>query len=65
MQPDRQRPLHLPSLVVGLGLVVIGTGLLLDALDVLDLSGGVILPGLLAIVGLGLLASGLGTRQRR
>ncbi|MDO8209383.1 hypothetical protein [Conexibacter sp. CPCC 206217] len=61
----RERELHLPSLVVGIGLVLIGIGLLLDSLDVLDLSAGAIGPVLLAVAGAGLLASGLRDRQRR
>jgi hypothetical protein len=65
MQTGNDRPLHLPSLVVGIGLVVFGIGLLLDALDVVDLSAGVIGPGLLAIAGAGLLATGVRDRLRR
>ncbi|ADB50076.1 hypothetical protein [Conexibacter woesei] len=61
----RRRELHLPSLVVGLGLVGIGTALLLDALDAIDLAAGAIVPALLAIVGAGLLASGVRDRRRR
>jgi hypothetical protein len=63
--PRSKRPLHLPSLVVGLGLVVIGIGLLLDALDVADLGAGAIGPAVLAVIGLGLLASGVRARDRR
>jgi hypothetical protein len=69
MQPEDPtppaRPLHLPSLIVGIGLVVVGAGLLLDALDVVDLGGGAIVPALLAVIGLGLLASGVRDRARR
>lgn len=61
----RRRELHLPSLVVGLGLVGIGTALLLDALDAIDLAAGAIVPALLAIAGAGLLASGVRDRRRR
>lgn len=62
---QRERRLHLPSLVVGIGLIAIGVALLLDALDVADLSAGTIAPALLAVIGAGLLASGVRDRQRR
>lgn len=60
----RDRPLHLPSLVVGIGLIVFGAVLLLDALDVLDVSPGAVAPALLAIAGAGLLAAGARERRR-
>jgi hypothetical protein len=62
MSPAR-RP-HLPSLVTGLCLVVFGVALLLDTLDVLDVSAGAVVPALLAIVGAALLASGVRDRRR-
>jgi predicted permease len=61
----REREPHLPSLVVGLGLVLFGVVLLLDALDAIDLKAGAIPPMLLAIVGAGLLATGVRERRRR
>lgn len=60
----RREP-HLPSLVVGIGLILFGAALLLDALDVLDVSAGVVAPALLTIVGAGLLAAGVRERRRR
>lgn len=59
----RREP-HLPSLFTGIGLIAFGIALLLDALDVLDLSPGAIAPAVLALVGLALLASGLRDRRR-
>ncbi|MBB4662654.1 hypothetical protein [Conexibacter arvalis] len=56
---------HLPSLVTGLGLVLFGVALLLDALDEVDLSAGAVAPALLALIGAALLASGLRDRRRR
>lgn len=64
-EPRRRRELHLPSLVVGLGLVAIGVLLLLDSLDVFDLSPGAIVPALLAVSGAGLVASGARDRRAR
>lgn len=64
MQPDRREP-HLPSLVVGIGLIAIGIGLLLDALDVIGLAAGAILPALLALIGAALLAGGVQEHLRR
>jgi len=61
----REREPHLPSLVVGIGLVLFGALLLLDALDVVDVSGGAVAPMLLAIAGAGLLATGVRERRRR
>lgn len=61
----RERELHLPSLVVGIGLVLFGAALLLDALDVLDVSAGAVAPMLLAVAGAGLLATGVRERRRR
>lgn len=61
----REREPHLPSLVVGLGLVVVGGLLLLDALDVLTLGAGAIAPLLLAVIGAGLVASGVRQQRRR
>lgn len=63
--PRRRRELHLPSLVIGLGLVAIGALLLLDALDALDVSAGAIAPLLLAVCGAGLVASGVRDRRSR
>lgn len=63
MSGERRQP-HLPSLVTGLGLIAFGIALLLDALDVLDLSAGAIPPALLALVGAALLASGVRDRRR-
>jgi uncharacterized membrane protein YgdD (TMEM256/DUF423 family) len=61
----RERDLHLPSLVVGIGLILFGGALLLDALDAIELTAGVIAPALLAIAGAGLLAAGVRERRRR
>lgn len=61
----RERELHLPSLVVGIGLILFGAVLLLDTLDVLDVGAGAVAPALLAIVGAGLLAAGVRERRRR
>ncbi len=63
MKPEREP--HLPSLVVGIGLILFGAVLLLDALDAVDLSAGAVAPMLLAIVGAGLLAAGVRERRRR
>lgn len=60
---NRREP-HLPSLVAGVGLIAFGIALLLDALDVLDVSGGAVAPALLALVGAVLLASGVRDRRR-
>ena len=60
----RRRAPHLTSLVAGLGLIAFGVVLLLDALDVLDLSAGAVPPALLALVGAVLLASGVRDRRR-
>jgi hypothetical protein len=59
-----RRDPHLPSLFTGVGLIVFGVALLLDTLDVLDLSAGAVLPAALALVGAALLASGLRDRSR-
>lgn len=64
MRPELRDP-HLPSLVVGLGLIAIGAGLLLDAQDVIDLSAGAIWPALLALIGIALLAGGVQQHRRR
>lgn len=64
MRPDPRNP-HLPSLVVGIGLIAIGVGLLLDALDVIGLSAGAIWPALLALIGAALLAGGVQEHLRR
>ncbi|MDO8186178.1 hypothetical protein Q5424_21980 [Conexibacter sp. JD483] len=61
----REREPHLPSLVVGIGLILFGALLLLDALDVVDVSAGAVAPLLLAIAGAGLLATGVRERRRR
>lgn len=61
----REREPHLPSLVVGIGLILFGAALLLDALDVVDVSAGAVAPMLLAVAGAGLLATGVRERRRR
>ena len=53
------RDVDVPSLVSGLVLVALGTLLLLDRLDALDLRFGYLWPALLAACGAILLASGL------
>lgn len=64
MPPERREP-HLPSLVVGIGLIAIGAGLLLDALDVIGIAAGAIWPALLALIGVALLAGGVQQHRRR
>lgn len=59
----RREP-HLPSLFTGVGLIAFGIALLLDALDVVDVSAGAVAPAALALVGVALLASGLRDRRR-
>lgn len=59
----RREP-HLPSLLTGVGLIAFGIALLLDALDVVDVSAGAVAPAALALVGVALLASGLRDRRR-
>jgi cell wall-active antibiotic response 4TMS protein YvqF len=51
-----------PSLIGGLALVALGTVLLLDRLDTIDLRFGTFAPIALAAVGAILLALGLGRR---
>lgn len=64
MRPELRDP-HLPSLVVGIGLIAIGAGLLLDAQDVIDLSADAIWPALLALIGAAFLAGGVQQHRRR
>jgi len=51
------------SLVAGLAVTALGTLLLLDQVDALDLSFGYLAPALLAVVGSVLLAIGLSGRR--
>ena len=51
------------SLVAGLAVMALGTLLLLDRLEALDLRFGYLWPALLATVGAILLASGLASRR--
>lgn len=60
---SRREP-HLPSLMTGVALIAFGIALLLDTLDVLELSSGAIVPAALALVGAALLASGIRDRRR-
>ena len=53
------------SLTAGLVLIGLGSLLLLDRVDALDLRFGYLWPALLAAVGAILLASGLARRDRR
>ena len=57
MRPDP------PTLVAGLGLLVLGGLLLADSGGALDLSFAAVAPLVLAVVGATLLASGLGRRD--
>jgi hypothetical protein len=50
---------QLASLVAGLGVIVVGVLVLLDAQDVISLSLAVLAPAACAVVGATLLASGL------
>ncbi len=56
--------LDLPALVAGLVVLALGAVLLLDRVDVLTLSFGVLAPVLLAAAGTILLATGLDNRGR-
>lgn len=56
--------LDVPSLVSGLALVLVGTVLLLDRLDVLDLDLGGLWPLLAFAAGASLLALGIDDRRR-
>ena len=59
-----QRPdLDTTSLVAGLVTIALGTLLLLDQVDVLDLGFGYVVPAFTATFGAILLASGLSRRQ--
>ena len=53
----------LPSLIEGLVILALGTLLLLDRIDVLDLRFGWLFPALAGAVGAILLAEGLGKRS--
>lgn len=55
--------IDIPSLVAGLVVIALGTLLLLDRLDVLDLRFGWLFPALAAAIGAILLASGLADRS--
>jgi hypothetical protein len=57
-----RRP-DLPSLVAGVGLLVLGAVLLADALDAIDLSFGALAPLACFVVGDVLLATGLTRRD--
>jgi hypothetical protein len=57
-----RRELDLPSLVAGLAIVVLGTVLLLDRLDVLTLRFAALGPLACAVLGAVLLATGLARR---
>ena len=59
----RRRGLDVTSLVAGLVLIGLGSVLLLDRLDALDLRFGYLWPALLAVLGAILLASGLARRE--
>ena len=59
---SRTRP-DLPSLIVGVGLIVFGAVLLADALDLIDLSFGALAPLACFLVGDVLLAAGLSDRD--
>ena len=59
----RRRGLDATSLVAGLVLIGLGSVLLLDRLDALDLRFGYLWPALLAVLGAILLASGLARRE--
>ncbi len=61
----RREPLEVTSLVAGLVLVGLGTLLLLDRTDALDLRFGYLWPALLAALGAILLANGLTREGRR
>ncbi len=54
-----RRELDIPSLVAGLAIVVLGTVLLLDRLDVLTLRFAALGPLVCAVLGAVLLATGL------
>lgn len=54
-----RRELDIPSLVAGLAIVVLGTALLLDRLDVLTLRFAALGPLVCAVLGAVLLATGL------
>ena len=58
-----RRELDLPSLVAGIGVMVLGVVLLLDRLDVLSLHFASLGPLACATIGAVLLASGLGRRD--
>ena len=57
-----RRELDIPSLVAGLAIVVLGTVLLLDRLDVLTLRFAALGPLVCAVLGAVLLATGLARR---
>ena len=57
-----RRELDLPSLVAGLAIVVLGTVLLLDRVDVLTLRFAALGPLACAVLGAVLLATGLARR---
>lgn len=56
--------LDIPSLVAGLVIIALGTLLLLDRAEVLDLGFGWLFPAVAGAVGAILLASGLADRPR-
>ena len=58
MSDDRHKP-SLPGIAGGLGFVVLGVLLLLDATDTLHLGFGVLVPVCLALGGAVLIVSGL------
>ena len=61
----RSRDLDVPALVAALVIVALGTVLLLDRLDVLDLRFGYLWPLLSAAAGAAFLASGLRAARDR
>lgn len=64
LHPAATRRLDVPALVAGLVVLALGGVLLLDRLDALTLSFGVLAPACLAAAGAILLATGLDNRGR-
>jgi hypothetical protein len=54
---------HLPTLVTGLAVAALGTVLLLDDADAVDLDFGALAPIVLVVIGLILLVGGLARRD--